>query len=190
MMGSVEIVNVENQTRIIARYRGPVYQADQVLGVVVTEAGLLESIAAAISELPNWISPPDFINIPIDVVEEQREAVWDGLRRMAEAFGRSGIDLTQRGLAIQRQPDPWSRYANTDADVDEMPDELANLSPAEIYLSSAMQIAIVDLNIGLFQAWWEWALAFAEHPDNPEDADQLALRFWEHTRARLMSGNS
>ena len=71
-----------------------------------------------------------------------------------------------------------------------MPPDLEGLTPAEVYLSQAMQIAVVDYNIGLFQAWWEGALAFVRDPSQPDEATRVVEAFTDHTLLRLRGSGS
>jgi len=189
-MGSVELVHMRARTFIVSRYRHPFNPGQVILAAVDPERELSGSIVDAIHALCDHISPPDFISVPSDLGDELRDSVIEGLMLMSEGFEKAGIDLTQRGLAIRDQPNPWWRGPNGYDKVFEMLPELEGFTPAEVYLSQAMQIVIADCNIGLFQAWWEGALAFLRDPDNPDEATRIVEAFTDHTFARLKgSGN-
>jgi hypothetical protein len=187
-IGSIELVATLHQTLVVLRLRQPAGPSSETLAVIDPETNRLELITDAIAGLSTRIPLPDFLDIPVDISEDLRDAVWDGLYQMAEGFGKAGVDLIQRGLAIRNQPDPWSRDLEGNDVVFAVSQERASRSPSEIYLSSAMQLSIVDINIGLFQAWWEGALAMIHDPGDPGDPDAAARKFVDfaaHTRTRL-----
>lgn len=189
-MGSVELVHMRRRTFIVSRYRHPSNPGQVILAAVDPERELSGSIVEAVQVLCDHISPPDFISIPSDLREDLRDSVIEGLMLMSESFGKAGIDMTQRGLAIRNQPNPWWRGPNGNDNVFEMPPELEGFTPAEVYLSQALQISIADYNFGLFQSWWEGALAFLRDPNNPDEATRVVEAFTDHTLARLKgSGN-
>lgn len=184
-MGSVEVVDARYGSFIVSRYRHPSNPGEEILATVSPDKSLSQHVVEAIRSLSEHISPPTFISIPVDLHEDLRGAVFEGLMLMSEQFERAGFDMAQQGLAIRNQPNPWWRAPDGNDDVFEISPELEGLAPAEIYLSQAMQIAIVDFNIGLFQAWWEGALAFARDPSNPDEATRVVMAFTDHTLTRL-----
>lgn len=189
-MGSVELVEGLGWREIVCRYRHPSNPGQFVLATVPEDSDFNELVTTAIAELGEHISPPSFVSIPVDLSEGVRESVFDGLLMMAEKFHQSGVDMTQRGLSIRNQPNPWWRGPNGNDDVFDVPPDLEGVAPAEIYLSHAMQVQIVDYNIGLFQAWWEGALAFLQDPDNPDEATRVVEAFTNHTLSRLRGTES
>ena len=189
-MGSVELVEGLGWREIVCRYRHPSNPGQFVLATVPESSNFGEIVTTAIAELSEHISPPSFISIPADLSEALRESVFDGLLMMAEKFHQSGVNMTQRGLSIRNQPNPWWRGPNGNDDVFDIPPDLEGLGPAEIYLSQAMQVQIVDYNIGLFQAWWEGALMFLQDPDSPDQATRVVEAFTDHTLSRLRSKES
>lgn len=44
---------------------------------------------------------------------------------------------------------------------------------------------LVDFNVGLFQAWWEGAIMFSNHPDEPNEATQVVEDLMGRTYDRL-----
>lgn len=185
-LGSIELINERESTMIVSRYRHHMSPGEVVLCEVpekVTE--LPSAIRESVGGLHEHTSIPDFIHIPVNLDSGIKDAIVDGLFDMCKGFSNENVDLTLKAMRIQHQPNPWWRPMGPDSD--EMPEkpELDGLTPAEAYLSTVMRTELVDYNLGLFQAWWEGALAFLRDPSSPDEATRIVERFTEHTLDRM-----
>jgi hypothetical protein len=185
-LGSVELIHGRESGIIVNRYRHHMNPGEEVLSVLpegTTE--LTSTVRQSVGRLYEYTFIPDFIQIQGDLAPETKEAVFDGLVDMCQGFSDEQVDLTLKAMQIQHQPNPWWRPI--DPDSEEMPGipEFEELTPSEAYLSTVLKPELVDYNLGLFQAWWEGALAFLKDPDSPGEATKTVERFTQHTLDRI-----
>lgn len=183
-LGSIELVHTLDSTVIVLRHRHLTSPDDEVLAQVPhNSSDLFPTISRAIGQLSTFTDAPDFISVPADLESDLRVAAIDGLFTMCKGLAEDGVDLNLKARRIHDQPNPWWRDPNTSPSTDH-PD-LEGLQPAEAFLSMAMHPELVDFNLGLFQAWWEGALAFLRDPNSPGHASQVVESFTEHTLDRI-----
>ena len=185
-LGSIELISGRESTIIVNRYRHHMNPGEVVLCELPENVmGLPSAIRESVGRLHEHTSIPDFIHVSVDLDSEIKDAVFDGLLDMCKGFADEDVDLTLKAMRIQHQPNPWWRPMDPDSEETPEISELNGLTPAEAYLSTAMQTELVDYNLGLFQAWWEGALAFLRDPNSPDEATRTVERFTEHTLDRM-----
>lgn len=185
-LGSVELIYGREFTIIVNRYRNHMSPGEEVLSVLPDSATeLIPTIRESVGRLYEHTSIPDFVHIAVDLDSEIKGAVIDGLFDMCTGFSNENVDLTLKAVRIQHQPNPWWRPMNPDSEETPGIPELQDLTPGEAYLRTVMQPELVDYNLGLFQAWWEGALAFLEDPKSPDEATKTVQLFTQHTLDRI-----
>lgn len=185
-LGSIELVYTRESTLIVNRFRHHLSPSETVLAVVpLTSDELVSAIKTAVGRLHEMTSIPDFINIPLDVGPDVREAVLEGLFQMCKGFAGEGVDVSLEARRIYHQPNPWWRPVEPDSESTPETPELDEHDPESAYLSTVMNPSLVDYNLGLFQAWWEGAVAFQNDPNDPDEAAKTVRRFTQHTLDRM-----
>ena len=162
-----------------------------IIDSLTNEDPLDLAINEGISLLAGQISPPDFFHIPSDLPQEIYDAVLQGARAMATEFSLSGVDLTLKAARILNQPNPWWRKGTSEPKTDD--DDLSlfdGVDPVDAYLNEASHPFVVDVNLGLFHAWWAGAQTWVREPDNPEQATQVVESLTRHVMIRQNGDHS
>jgi len=183
-MGSLEIVNGRSESYMVQRWRHPFLPGERVLFAFKEEDGVLVCMQRAVLELADLISPPDFVSIPQNFSPEFRDGIFSALISMAEMFERNGENLLGKAIRMYDFPNPWVRPTEDDSTNSETPADFEGMTNAEAYSNVSNNPFLVDFNIGLFQAWWEGAIAFMTDPNDPQSATEVAERFMQHTYDR------
>lgn len=185
-LGSLELVHTPRSILVVNRFRHPFSPSETVLGEVPnTTKEIVSTIREAIGGLHERTSIPDFISIPSDVGHEVRDAVIEGLLQMCAGFTEEGVDLATKARRIYHEPNPWWRPVDPDSESTPDTPELDELDPASAYLSTVLNPGLVDYNLGLFQAWWEGAVAFLRDPNDPGEATKTVDILTQHTLDRI-----
>ena len=183
-MGSLEVVNGISESYIVNRWRHPFHPGERVLFALKEEDGVLVCMQRAVLELADFISPPDFVSIPQNLPPESRDGIFRALISMAEMFEHNGENLLGKAIRMYDFPNPWVRPTEDESTNSETPADFEGMTNAEAYSNVSNNPFLVDFNIGLFQAWWEGAIAFMADPNDPQSATEVAERFMQHTYDR------
>ena len=183
-MGSLEIVNGRSESYMVQRWRHPFLPGERVLFAFKEEDGVLFCMQRAVLELADLISPPDFISIPHNFLPEFQDGIFASLISMSEVFERNGENLLGKAIRMYDFPNPWVRPTEDEDTNSETPADFEGMTNAEAYSNVSNNPFLVDFNIGLFQAWWEGAIAFMADPNDPQSATEVAERFMQHTYDR------
>lgn len=190
-LGSIELIHTKDATLVAYRYRHPAGDRELIIDSLTNEEPLELAINEGISLLAGQISPPDFFHIPTDLPQEIYDAVLQGARAMATEFSLSGVDLTLKAARILNQPNPWWRKGTSEPKTDD--DDLSlfdGVDPVDAYLNEASHPFVVDVNLGLFHAWWAGAQTWVREPDNPEQATQVVESLTRHVMIRQNGDHS
>jgi hypothetical protein len=184
-LGSIEIGYSNGHAVLLWRWRHSVQDEEQEVADLVEMSTDGSDIRNAIENLAQQMSLPDFIHIPDDCPANYRSAVLDGIQQMASAFSNSGVDLKLKAARIATQANPWWRKGTSEP-ITEGDDLTAfnDVSDVEAYLSEAMNPFVVDINLGLFHAWWAGAITWVGEPDNPDKATQIVENLTQHVITR------
>jgi len=188
-MGSLEIVNGRSESYIVNRWRHPFSPGEEVLFVFNKEEGMLSNMQRAVLELSDLISLPSFISIPQNFPPEFQEGIYSALISMAEVFERNCDDLLGEAIRMHYQPNPWIRPSAEESTDLEAPEDFEGMTNAEVYAAVSNNPCLVDFNIGLFQAWWEGAIACLADPKNPQRATETVEKFMQHTLDRMRTAD-
>ncbi len=93
---------------------------------------------------------------------------------------------------VQDEEQEFSDPVETSTDESEIQNAITNLaqrvslpnfihvSAVEAYLSEATNPFVVNINPGLFHAWWARAVTWVGEPDNPDKANQIVENLAQH----------
>jgi hypothetical protein len=184
-MGSLEMVNGIRESYIVNRWRHPHHPGEVVLFDVDENMGMLANMQKGVLALADSISIPDFISIPQDLPSDFQDGLFDALVSMADAMASNGTDVLDKATRMWNYPNPWTRPSAEDSEDLEVPADFQGMTNGEAYIAVSTNPGIVDFNIGLFQAWWEGAIAFMAGPDDPQRATDTVEMFMQHTFDRM-----
>ena len=186
-MGSLEIVAGLSGKYIVNRWRHPHHSGESILFEIDEEKGVSSNIYRAVLELAELVSLPDFISIPQDISPDIQDCIYDSLVLMARAFGDKGEDLVETATRMLNFPNPWERPSADESRGLEVAKDFEGMTSAEAYVAVSSNHGFVDLNIGLFQAWWEGAIAYLSEPNEPDPdrATETVQMFMKHTYDRM-----
>ena len=186
-MGSLEIVNGTSESYIVNRWRHPHHPGEVVLFEMDENADILGNMQQGVLALADSLSLPDFIWIPQDLGSVFQDGLVDALVLMAEKIEKNGTDVVGRATRMWHYPNPWVRPSVEDSMDLEAPADFEGMSNAEAYIAVSTNPGIVDFNIGLFQAWWEGAIAYMAGPGDPDPqrATDTVQMFMKHTFDRM-----
>lgn len=184
-LGSIELVNTKDELLLAYRYRHHTGDYELILDSLTDHEPWEPAITKGISDLASQISLPDFIHIPSGISTKISDAVHEGLSALAREFLLSGVDLTLKAARISSQPNPWWRKGTSAPRTDT--DDLSgfeNSDPVDAYLEMASHPFVVDVNLGLFHAWWAGAQTWVREPDNPDEATRVVESLTRHVIIR------
>ena len=106
---------------------------------------------------------------------------------MAEMFEHNGENLLGKAIRMYDFPNPWVRPTEDESTNSETPADFEGMTNAEAYSNVSNNPFLVDFNIGLFQAWWEGAIAYMAGPGDPDPqrATETVEKFTQHTFDRM-----
>lgn len=186
-MGSLEVVNGISESYIVNRWRHPFHPGEKVLFVISKDEEMLSNMQRAVLELSDLTSLPDFISIPQNFPPELQEGIYSALVSMAEVFEHKCDDLLGEATRMYYQPNPWIRPTAEESTDLESPLDFKGMTIAQAYVSVVNNSFFVDFNVGLFQAWWEGAIAYMADPGDPDPqrATETVEKFMQHTFDRM-----
>jgi hypothetical protein len=184
-MGSIEIVTTFSGMEVVNRWRHPLLPGEVSLGTSGDPSEIGKLVLEAVASLSERASCPIFVYVPAEFSPDFRESINDALLEMASGYERSGLDVGARARRIWAYPNPWGRVEETP--VEELPPapEIDEMNGCDALVAVITHPQLVDFNIGLFQAWWEGAIMFSNHPDEPNEATRVVEDFMGHTYDRL-----
>lgn len=186
-LGSLELVDGIQESFIVNRWRHPHHPGEVLLFDIDENVSILESMQQGVLALADSISLPDFIFIPQDLPPQFQDGLFDALVSMAETMENNGADVLGKAIRIWNHPNPWVRPSAEDSTDLVAPEHFHGLKNAEAYAAVSSNPGIVDLNVGLFQAWWEGAIAYMAGPGDPDPqrATDTVQMFMQHTFDRM-----
>ena len=186
-MGSLEIVNGTSESYIVNRWRHPHHPGEVVLFEVDENVDILGNMQQGVLALADSISLPDFIWSPQDLAPVFQDGLVDALVSMTETIEQNGTDVVGKATRMWHYPNPWVRPSVEDSMGLEAPADFEGMSNAEAYIAVSTNPGIVDFNVGLFQAWWEGAIAYMAGPGDPDPqrATDAVQMFMQHTFDRM-----
>jgi hypothetical protein len=188
-MGSLELVSGIQESYIVNRWRHPHHPGEEVLFNADTNVGTLANMQKGVNALAYLISLPDFIWIPQGLPSDLKEGLFDALMSMAQTFEQNGTEIASKASRMWKYPNPWLRPLDEDSKDLEISSDFEGWSNPQAYVAVSTNPGLVDLNIGLFQAWWEGAIVYQAAPDGlgPQRATETVEIFMQHTYDRMVT---